>query len=77
MSGKAAKRGKFFGRRQRRPVERAERPVQKEELPNPMRRDDWVRWIELQRELEYAQIQDLLKFAACVPVTLCVLQCVL
>jgi hypothetical protein len=68
MSGKAAKRGKFFGRRQRRPVE---------ELPNPMRRDDWVRWIELQRELEYAQIQDLLKFAACVPVTLCVLQCVL
>jgi hypothetical protein len=44
MSGKAAKRGRFFGRRQRRPVERAERPVEEEELPNPMRRDDWVRW---------------------------------
>jgi hypothetical protein len=32
--------------------------MQEEELPNPMRRDDWVRWIELQRELEYAEIQD-------------------
>jgi hypothetical protein len=58
MSGKAAKRGKFFGRRQRRTIEAAERPQNKEELPNPMRPDGWVRWLELQRALESAEIQD-------------------
>jgi hypothetical protein len=58
MSGKAAKRGRFFGRRQRKPIEAAERPQDEKKLPNPMRRDDWVRWLELQRELELAEIQD-------------------
>ncbi len=32
--------------------------MQEEELPNPMRREDWVSWLELQRELEYAENQD-------------------
>ena len=53
MSGKAAKRGRFFGRRQRKPIEAAERPQDEKKLPNPMRRDDWVRWLELQRELNW------------------------
>ena len=58
MSGKAAKRGRFFGRRQRKPIEAAERPQDEKKLPNPMRRDDWVRWLELQRDLESPEIQD-------------------
>jgi hypothetical protein len=59
MSGKAAKRDRFFGRRQqRKPIEAAERPQDEKKLPNPMRRDDWVRWLELQRELESPEIQD-------------------
>ena len=73
MSGKAAKRGRFFGRRQRRPIEAAERPQDaEEELPNPMRREDWVRWLELQRELELRGESRLLKFHARVPIALCV-----
>ena len=58
MSGKAAKRGRFFGRRQRKRIEAAESPQDEEKLPSPMSREGWVRWIELQRELEYAEIQD-------------------
>jgi hypothetical protein len=58
MNSKAAKRGRFFGREKRRPTEGAERPQQEEERPNPMRRDDWVRWLELQRDLEFEEIQD-------------------
>jgi hypothetical protein len=58
MTSKTTKRNRFFGRRQRRPIEAAERPQQEEELPNPMRRDDWVRWLELQRELEFARLQE-------------------
>ena len=55
---KRSKSHKFFGRRQRRPVEAAECPQEEEQMPNPMRRDDWVRWLELQRDLESAEIQD-------------------
>jgi hypothetical protein len=36
-----------------------ETPLQEEKMPDPrLRRDDWVKWLELQRELEFALIQD-------------------
>ena len=59
MSGRAANRGRFFGRRQRKPIEAAERLQDEEKLPNPMKPEEWVCWLELQRELDFAQIQDL------------------
>jgi hypothetical protein len=55
---KQAYRSRFFGCRRAKRVEASERPQQEEELPNPMRREDWLRWLELQRELELAEIQD-------------------
>ena len=52
MSNKARRGDRFFGRKQRQSVAKDERPQQEEEIPNPMRRDDWVRWLELKRELD-------------------------
>jgi hypothetical protein len=44
MSGKAAKRGRFFGRRQRKPIGAAERPQQEEQVPDPrMSSQTWKR----------------------------------
>ncbi len=58
MSGRASQRGRFFGRRKPRPVQ-IERPHwEAEQIPDPMRREDWLRWLELQGELELAEIQD-------------------
>jgi hypothetical protein len=54
VSNKASRRERFFGRRQRRLTAMDEKPQEEEELANPMRREDWVRWLEPQRELELA-----------------------
>jgi hypothetical protein len=59
VSNKARRGDHFFGRRQRQSVAKDERPQQEEEIPNPMKPEEWVCWLELQRELEFAQIQDL------------------
>jgi hypothetical protein len=57
VSSNNSRRRPSFGRRPRRCVEAAERLQDEEELPNPMRPDGWVRWLELQRALESAEIQ--------------------
>jgi hypothetical protein len=54
MSSKANRRG-FIGRKQRRTIAMHEPRMEEERLPNPMKRDDWVRWLELQRELDLAE----------------------
>jgi hypothetical protein len=53
MSGRASQRGRFFGRRKPKTV-RTEQ-VQQEEPIDPMRREDYWRWLELQSELETAK----------------------
>jgi hypothetical protein len=58
MSKNASHMERFADRRQRRLIAMDERPMEEERLPNPMKRDDWVLWLELQRELESAEIQD-------------------
>jgi hypothetical protein len=50
--------GKFFGRRRARPIDATEKPMQEEEALDPMSREGWVRWIELQWDLEATEIQD-------------------
>jgi hypothetical protein len=51
-------RGKFFGRRRLQSINAAERPQEEEKAPNPLSRDGWLRWLELQWDLESAEIQD-------------------
>jgi hypothetical protein len=56
MSGKASQRGRFFGRRKPRTVEALERlAVEEAKVLDPMRREDWWRFLDLQTELEEAK----------------------
>jgi hypothetical protein len=56
MSSKATRRERFSGRRQRQPVAMDERALEEDKLSDPHScRDDWIRWMELQRELETAE----------------------
>ena len=55
MSNEASHRGRFFGRRLRRPVKAAERPSEEETMPDPrMSARDWAEWLLLTSQLEEA-----------------------
>ena len=56
MSSKASKRGRFFGRRQRRRTEAAERPQQEEQVPDPrMSSQTWAEWLLFTSQLDQAE----------------------
>ena len=55
--GKAG-RGRFFGRRRLQPINATERPHEAEEAPNPMSREGWPTWLELQESLELTKQRD-------------------
>jgi hypothetical protein len=56
MSGKAAKRGRFFGRRQHKTVEAAERPQDEEQMPDPrMSSQTWAEWLLFTSQLDQAE----------------------
>jgi hypothetical protein len=56
MNGKGAKRGRFFGRRQRKPIEAAERPQQEEQVPDPrLSSQTWAEWLLFTSQLDQAE----------------------
>jgi hypothetical protein len=55
MSSKATGRERFSGRRQRQPIAMDERALEDKLSDRHSCRDDWIRWMELQRELETAE----------------------
>jgi hypothetical protein len=51
-------RGRFFGRRRLQPINATERPHETDEAPNPMSREGWLKWLELQESLELTKQQN-------------------
>jgi hypothetical protein len=53
---KRSKSHKFFGRRQRRPVEAAERLQDEEQMPDPrMSSQSWAEWLLFTSQLDQAE----------------------